>query len=82
MHGPDRILRLAQRIDDPASSKAVGKISAATTPKQGRTGRPSANLHRQRLSGAKNPKGRCSSWRVHSNDVQLEFRPQNMAVRR
>ena len=65
---------LAQRIDDPASSKVVGKISAATTPKQEMHAPPIGTFIASVSSGAKNPAGAVQflEW-FTSNDVQLEF---------
>jgi multiple sugar transport system substrate-binding protein len=65
---------LAQRIDDPASSKVVGKISAATTPKQEQHAPPIGTFIASVSSGAKNPAGAVQflEW-FTSDDVQLEF---------
>jgi multiple sugar transport system substrate-binding protein len=65
---------LAQRIDDPASSKVVGKISAATTPKQEMHAPPIGTFIASVSSGAKNTEGAVQflEW-FTSNDVQLEF---------
>ncbi len=65
---------LAQRIDDPASSKVVGKISAATTPKQETHGPAIGTFIASVSSGAKNSEGAVQflEW-FTSNEVQLEF---------
>jgi multiple sugar transport system substrate-binding protein len=65
---------LAQRIDDPASSKVVGKINAATTPKQEVHGPAIGTFIASVSSGAKNPEGAVQflEW-FTSNETQLEF---------
>ena len=63
---------LAQRVDDPASSKVVGKIYMAATPKQVKSG-PAIGIAGI-ASGAKNPEGAVQflEW-FTSNEIQLEF---------
>jgi multiple sugar transport system substrate-binding protein len=65
---------LAQRIDDPASSKVVGKITAANTPKQEIHGPAIGTFIASVASGAKNPEGAVQflEW-FTSSETQLEF---------
>ncbi len=68
---------LAQRIDDPASSKVVGKISAATTPKQEMHGPADRHLHRQRLLGRQEyRRGGAVPGVVHLQRRAARIRPQ------
>jgi ABC-type glycerol-3-phosphate transport system substrate-binding protein len=70
------------RVDDPASSKVVGKINMATTPKQERHGPAIGTFIASISSGAKNPEGALQflDW-FTSSKVQLEF-ARNPAARR
>ncbi len=65
---------LAQRIDDPASSKVVGKITAANTPKQEIHGPAIGTFIASVASGAKNPEGAVQflEW-FTSSETQMEF---------
>jgi len=65
---------LVQRVDDPASSKVVGKIDMATTPKQEKHAPPIGTFIASVSAGAKNPEGAVQflEW-FTSNDTQLEF---------
>ena len=65
---------LAQRVDDPASSKVVGKIDMAATPKQVKSGPAIGTFIAGIASGAKNPEGAVQflEW-FTSNETQLEF---------
>ena len=62
------------RVDDPASSKVVGKINMATTPKQEKHGPAIGTFIASISSGAKNPEGALQflDW-FTSSKVQLEF---------
>jgi multiple sugar transport system substrate-binding protein len=64
----------AQRVDDPASSKVVGKIKMATTPKQAKHGPAIGTFIASVSSGSKNPEGAVQflEW-FTSSKVQLEF---------
>jgi len=65
---------LAQRVDDPSSSKVVGKIYMAATPKQVKSGPAIGTFIAGIASGAKNPQGAVQflEW-FTSNATQLEF---------
>lgn len=65
---------LVNRVDDPASSKVVGKINMATTPKQEKHGPAIGTFIASISSGAKNPEGAMQflDW-FTSSKVQLEF---------
>ena len=65
---------LAQRVDDPASSKVVGKIYMAATPKQVKSGPAIGTFIAGIASGAKNPEGAVQflEW-FTSGETQLEF---------
>jgi len=65
---------LVNRVDDPASSKVVGKINMATTPKQEKHGPAIGTFIASVASGAKNPEGAVQflEW-FTSSKVQLEF---------
>ena len=65
---------LVNRIDDSASSKVVGKINAATTPKQEKHGPAIGTFIASISSGAPNPEGAVQflEW-FTSSEVQLEF---------
>jgi multiple sugar transport system substrate-binding protein len=65
---------LAQRVDDPASSKVVGKIDMAATPKQVKSGPAIGTFIAGIASGAKNPEGAVQflEW-FTSGETQLEF---------
>jgi multiple sugar transport system substrate-binding protein len=65
---------LAQRVDDSASSKVVGKVSMATTPKQEKHGPAIGTFICGIASGAKNAEGAVQflEW-FTSNETQLEF---------
>jgi multiple sugar transport system substrate-binding protein len=62
------------RVDDPASSKVVGKINMATTPKQEKHGPAIGTFIASIASGAKNTEGAVQflQW-FTSSKVQLEF---------
>jgi multiple sugar transport system substrate-binding protein len=62
------------RVDDPASSKVVGKINMATTPKQEKHGPAIGTFIASISAGAKNPEGALQflDW-FTSSKVQLEF---------
>ncbi|HEX4571838.1 MAG TPA: extracellular solute-binding protein [Dongiaceae bacterium] len=64
----------AQRVDDPSSSKVVGKIYMAATPKQVKSGPAIGTFIASVSAGAKNPEGAVQflEW-FTSNDTQLEF---------
>ena len=63
-----------QRVDDPASSKVVGKIKMAATPKQVKHGPAIGTFIASVSSGSKNPEGAVQflEW-FTSSKVQLEF---------
>jgi len=63
-----------QRVDDPASSKVVGKINMAATPKQEKHGPAIGTFIASVSSGSKNPAGAVQflEW-FTSSKVQLEF---------
>jgi multiple sugar transport system substrate-binding protein len=65
---------LAQNVDDPSSSKVVGKINMATTPKQEKHGPPIGTFIASVSSGSKNPEGAVQflEW-FTSSETQLEF---------
>ena len=65
---------LVNRVDDPASSKVVGKINMATTPKQEKHGPAIGTFIASISSGAKNTEGALQflQW-FTSSEVQLEF---------
>jgi len=65
---------LAQSVDDPSSSKVVGKIDMATTPKQEKHGPPIGTFIASVSSGSKNPEGAVQflEW-FTSSKTQLEF---------
>ena len=65
---------LVNRVDDPASSKVVGKIDMATTPKQEKHGPAIGTFICGIASGAKNTEGAVQflEW-FTSNKTQLEF---------
>jgi multiple sugar transport system substrate-binding protein len=65
---------LVNRVDDPASSKVVGKINMATTPKQEKHGPAIGTFIASVASGAKNTEGAVQflQW-FTSSKVQLEF---------
>ena len=74
---------LAQRVDDPASSKVVGKIDMAATPKQVKSGPADRHLHRRRSPRAPRiRKARCSSWSGSPRAIPSSSSPGNTAVRR
>jgi multiple sugar transport system substrate-binding protein len=64
----------AQRVDDPSSSKVVGKIYMAATPKQVKSGPAIGTFIASIASGAKNPEGAVQflEW-FTSGETQLEF---------
>ena len=64
----------AQRVDDPSSSKVVGKIYMAATPKQVKSGPAIGTFIASVSAGAKNPEGAVQflEW-FTSNETQLEF---------
>ncbi len=65
---------LVQRVDDPSSSKVVGKIDMTTTPKQEKHGPPIGTFIAGVASGSKNPEGAVQflEW-FTSGKTQLEF---------
>jgi multiple sugar transport system substrate-binding protein len=65
---------LVQRVDDPSSSKVVGKIDMVTTPKQEKHAPPIGTFIASVASGAKNPAGAVQflEW-FTSSPTQLEF---------
>jgi multiple sugar transport system substrate-binding protein len=65
---------LAQRVDDPSSSKVVGKINMAATPKQVKSGPAIGTFIASVSSGAKNPQGAVQflEW-FTSSPTQLDF---------
>ena len=65
---------LVQRVDDPASSKVVGKIDMVTTPKQEKHAPPIGTFIASVSAGAKNPEGAVQflEW-FTSSETQLEF---------
>ena len=73
----------AQRVDDPASSKVVGKIDMAATPKQvkirARRSAPSSPGSRR---APRIPKARCSSWNGSPRAKPSSSSPGSTAVRR
>jgi multiple sugar transport system substrate-binding protein len=64
----------AQRVDDPSSSKVVGKINMAATPKQVKSGPAIGTFIASVSSGSKNPEGAVQflEW-FTSSKTQLEF---------
>jgi ABC-type glycerol-3-phosphate transport system substrate-binding protein len=67
----------AHQVDDPASSKVVGKINMAATPKQEKHGPPIGTFICGIASGSKNPQGAVQflEW-FTSNKTQLDFARQ------
>ncbi|MGE0116410.1 MAG: extracellular solute-binding protein [Dongiaceae bacterium] len=65
---------LVNRVDDPSSSKVVGKINMVTTPKQEKHGPAIGTFIASVSSGAKNPEGAVQflEW-FTSSKIQLEF---------
>ncbi len=65
---------LVQRVDDPSSSKVVGKIDMATTPKQEKHGPAIGTFIAGIAAGSKNPEGAVQflEW-FTSSKTQLEF---------
>lgn len=65
---------LVNRVDDPASSKVVGKIDMATTPKQEKHGPPIGTFICGVAAGSKNPQAAVQflEW-FTSSETQLDF---------
>ncbi len=65
---------LVNRVDDPASSKVVGKIDMATTPKQEKHGPPIGTFICGIAAGSKNPQAALQflEW-FTSSKTQLDF---------